>query len=70
MVHLVQNMDLKKVQMITTLSSHAVDWFMKFYIVPLGVPHKTLDEIRLTMICEFRKPKFESQCITEIKEIK
>ena len=70
MVRLVQNTDLKKAQMITTLRGHALDWFMKFYIVPPGTLQKTLDEIRATMISEFRKPKSESQCITEIKEIK
>ena len=43
---------------------------MKFSIVPVGNPQKTLDEIQLAMICEFRKPKSESHCITEIKEIK
>ena len=31
---------------------------------------KNLDEIRAEMICELRKPKSESQCITKIKEIK
>ena len=43
---------------------------MKFYVVPPGTPQKTLEEIRLAIICEFRKPKYESQCITKIKEIK
>ena len=56
--------------MITTLRGRALDWFMKFCVVPLGEPLKNLEEIRLAMIYKFRKPKFESQCITEIKEIK
>ena len=43
---------------------------MNFFIVPVGNPQRTLDEIRLTMIYEFKKTKYESQCITEIKEIK
>ena len=43
---------------------------MKFSIVPVGVVQKMLDKIRVGMINEFRKPKNESQCITEIKEIK
>ena len=43
---------------------------MKFYVVSLGAPQKTLEEIRVAMISKFKKPKSESQCITEIKEIK
>ena len=43
---------------------------MKFSIVLLGVVPKTLNAILLGLIDEFKKPKFESQCITEIKEIK
>ena len=43
---------------------------MKYCIVPLGAPQKNLEEICAAMISEFRKPKSESQCITEIKEIK
>ena len=43
---------------------------MKFSIVPVGVVPKTLSDIRLWLINEFKKLKYESQCITEIKEIK
>ena len=43
---------------------------MKFCVTPAGTPHKTLEEIQAAMISEFRKSKSESQCITEIKEIK
>ena len=66
----VHNVDIKKAQMITNLWGRMLDLFIKFYIVPAGTPQKTLDDIRLTMICEFIKPKYESQCITKIKEIK
>ena len=52
------------------LRGHAIGWFMKFYIVPPGTSQKNLEEIRVAMISEFIKPKYESQCITEIKEIK
>ena len=38
MVHLVQNVELNKAQMIATLRARALDWFMKFYVVPLGTP--------------------------------
>ena len=70
MVRFVQNADLKKAQMIMTLRGRALNWFMNYFIVPLGTPQKTLEEIHAAMISKFRKPKSESQCITEIKEIK
>ena len=60
MVRLVQNVDLLKGQMITSLKSHALDYFMKFYVVPPGTPHKTLEEIQVAIISEFKKPKSES----------
>jgi hypothetical protein len=31
---------------------------------------KLLNEIKNTLIVEFKKPKLESQCITELKKIK
>ena len=55
--------------MITTLRVHALVWYMNFYVVPTGVTQKTLDQIREGLIDEFRNPKFESQCITQIKDI-
>ena len=70
MVRLVENADLKKAQIITTLRDRALDWFMKFCVVPPGAPQRNLEQIRATMISKFRKPKSESQCITKIKEIK
>ena len=45
MVLLVHSVDIKKEKMIMTLRGCALDWFMKFYIVPPGTPWKTLDEI-------------------------
>ena len=60
MVRLVQNADLLKEQMITSLKSHVLDYFMKFYVVPPGTPHKTLEEIQVAIISEFKKPKSES----------
>ena len=56
--------------MITTLRGHELDWFMKFYAALTGTTQNTLDEIRAAMISKFKKHKSESQCITEIKEIK
>ena len=56
--------------MITTLRCRALDWYMKFSIVPVGDVSKTLNKIRMGMIDELRKPNSESKCIIEIKEIK
>jgi hypothetical protein len=38
-------------------------------IVPVGQT-RSLTEIKRDLLREFQKPKLESQCITEIKEIK
>src|SRR5882757_8468674 len=38
---------------------------MKFY----STQNHVLDDIKTSMIKEFKKPKSESQCITELKEI-
>ena len=56
--------------MITALRGRVLDWYMKFSIVLAGVVPKTLNEIWLGLIDEFINPKYESQCITKIKEIK
>ena len=70
MVCLVNNDDIQKEKMITTLWGHALDWYMKYCVVLLGQPQRALEDIRHAMISEFRKPQYESQCIVEIKEIK
>ena len=67
MVRLVHNVDIKKAQMIMTLRGRTLDWFMKFYATPSETPQNTIEEIQATMISEFRKPRSESRCITEIK---
>ena len=56
--------------MITNLRGRALDWVIKFCDAPTETPQKTLDDICVAMISEFRKPKSESQRIIEIKEIK
>ena len=38
MVLLVKNDDIQKVQIITTLQGHALDWYMKYCVVLLGQP--------------------------------
>ena len=55
---------------ITTFRGRALEQYMKLFVVPVGIPQKTLDQIRTRFIDEFKKPKSESQCIIEIKEIK
>ena len=62
--------DVKKGQLATTLRGHALDWYMKFIQVPTGTLAKKLDEVRRGLIEEFRKPKYEVQYITKLKEIK
>jgi len=57
---------MKAAQVVTTLRDCALNWFMKFS----GGQPKTLNEIQTALIDEFKKPKLESQCIIELKEIK
>jgi hypothetical protein len=45
-----------------------MSWYMKF-IQGVFQP-KPLNEIKTTLIAEFKKLKSESQCMTELKEIK
>ena len=63
----IQDENIKKSQMIMTLGGRAPDWYMKFSIVPVGVSQKTLDQIQVGMIDEFKKLKSESRCTIEIK---
>jgi len=62
----VNDPDMKANQMVTTFRDQALNWFMKH---SAGQP-KTLAEIRMALIAEFKKTKSESQCIIELKEIK
>ena len=62
--------DVKKSHLATTLKGCALEWFMRFTRVPQGGTAKTLDEIRLGLLEEFKNSKSESQYITEMKEIK
>ena len=64
------NDDVTKSQLATTLRGRAMEWFMRFTRVPQGGTAKKLDEIRLGLFEEFKKPKFEAQYITKLKEIK
>ena len=62
--------DVKKFHLETTLKGHALDWYMRFMLVPQGGTAKILDEIRKGLFEEFKKPKSEAQYITKLKEIK
>ena len=56
--------------MITTFRGRTLDWYMKLFVVPVGIPEKSLDQIQSGLVDELKNPKSESQCITELKEIK
>ena len=56
----IRNKNAKKAQLITMLRGHALDWYMKFSIVLVGFVPKTLNEIQLGLIDEFKKLNSES----------
>ena len=53
-------------QLTTTFRDRALNWFMKYS----SGKARTLAHVRAALISEFKKPKSESQCIIESKEIK
>jgi hypothetical protein len=64
----VTNEVVKRDQFSITLRDHALSWYMN--LIQGLAQLKTLNEIKNALIIEFKKPKSESQCITEVKEIK
>ena len=58
--------DIKMTQLTTTLRDRVLNWFMKYSNRQM----RTLVEVRVALYSEFKKPKPESQCITELQEIK
>ena len=52
----------------TTLRDCALSWYMKF-VKEVAQPN-LLNDIKTVLSAKFKKPKSESQCITELKEIK
>jgi hypothetical protein len=59
---------VKRAQFSTTLRDCTLSWYMKF---AKGVAQpKPLNDIKIALSAEFKKPKSESQCITKLKEIK
>jgi hypothetical protein len=66
----VQDDDVNIVQLEMTFRDRALLWYMKYQTTtPVGQT-RTLAEVRQALLKEFQKPKSESQCITELKEIK
>jgi hypothetical protein len=56
---------VKRSQFSTTLRDRTLSWYMNFvlgYIQP-----NPLNDINIVLTMEFKKPKSESQCITELK---
>lgn len=56
---------IKIVQLTTTFRDRELTWYMKY-----NQQARTLGQIKTVLVKEFKKPKSESQCITELKEIK
>ena len=61
----ITDLDMRTAQLITSFRDRALTWFMKFS----STQHSSLDEIKAALIKEFKKPKSESQSITELKDI-
>ena len=58
--------NIKRAQFSTTLRDRALSWYMKYSAIQV----RSLRDIKSALSAEFQKPKSESQCITELKEIK
>ena len=60
----------KIVQLETTFRDRALTQYMKYKATAPAGQSRSLAEIKHDLLWEFQKPKSESQCIMEIKEIK
>ena len=58
--------DIKMAQLTITFKDRALSWFMKYSNAQV----RTLPQVKDTLIAEFKKPKSEYQCMTELKEFK
>lgn len=58
--------DIKMAQLTTTFKDRALNWFMKYS----NGQNRNLVQVKVALIGEFKKSKSESQCITDLKEIK
>ena len=61
----ITDIDVRRVQLITSFKDRALTWFMKFS----STQNPALAHIKAALIREFKKPKSELHCITELKEI-
>ena len=61
----IMDQNTRRTQLVTSFRDWALTWFMKFS----STQNYALADIKKAMIKEFKKPKSESQCITELKEI-
>ena len=61
----IMDQDVRRVQLVTSFRDRALTWFMKFS----STQNPALADIKTAIIKDFKKPKSESQCITELKEI-
>jgi hypothetical protein len=56
---------VKRAQFSNTLRDCALSWYMKF--VKITIQTKLLNDIKTALSAEFKKPKSESRCITELE---
>ena len=61
----IMDQNTRRAQLVTSFRDRYLTWFMKFS----STQNYILDDIKKSMIKEFKKAKSESQCITELKEI-
>ena len=59
----IMDQDIRRAQLVTSFRDRDLTWFMKFS----NTHNHALDDIKATIIKEFKNPKSESQCITELK---
>jgi hypothetical protein len=58
--------DIKMAKLTTMFRDRSLNWFIKYSNVQV----RTLLQVKVVLIAEFKKPKLECQCITKLKEIK
>lgn len=63
----INNDDVNKAQIVTSLRERALTWYMKY---SMSNPNDIFDEVNRPLVSEFKKPKSELQYIRELKEIK
>ena len=55
----IMDQDVRRAQLLTSFRDRALTWFMKFS----STQNPVLDDIKVALIREFKKPKSESQSI-------